>query len=105
MHDIHVFCSYFTDNLKCQLKRSTSIKKGINTDANMLGEYQKQKAKASNWWSQKPLKKSQDSCDTSVFNIIDNLMATGGRICINRVGVGSQLIKICFVHHEQDRNF
>lgn len=40
---------------------------------------QKKIAKASNWWFQKPLKKSQDICDTSVFDIIDNLMAKGGQ--------------------------
>lgn len=57
--------------------------KGINTDANHArykrNNNKKNLAKTSNWWFQKPLKKSQDICDTSVFNIIDNLMAKGGR--------------------------
>lgn len=54
----------------------------------MLGEYKKKKkAKASNWWFQKPLKKSQDICDKSVFNIIDNLMSKGGQGCVGGVGL------------------
>lgn len=50
----------------------------------------RRKAKASNSWFQKPSKKSGDIGDASVFNIIDNLMAKGGRMCLSRVGVDSQ---------------
>lgn len=45
----------------------------------------RRKAKASN-----SCKKSEDIGDASVFNIIDNLMAKGGRMCLSRVGVDSQ---------------
>lgn len=43
-HDTHDFCSYFTDKLKCRLKRSPSVRKGINTDAHMLDEQEKSKS-------------------------------------------------------------
>lgn len=61
----------------------------------MLGKYKKkkEKAKASNSWLLKPLKKSQDICDTSVFNITDNLMAKGGQMCVGRDGLVHSKVK------------